>query len=389
MSSQNRPTILPTDPKANYLAYKPEIDAAISRVLDSGWYILGQEVSAFEEEFADYIGVRHGVGVASGTDALEISLRACGIGSGDAVFTVSHTAVATVAAIELAGATPILVDIEPITYTMDPNYLEDAIKASSSVRPSSPEGRRRPRAIVPVHLYGHPADMPAILDIARRYGLYVIEDCAQSHGAILNGRKTGAWGDIAAFSFYPTKNLGALGDGGIVVTDNADLAERARLLRQYGWHQRYVSEIAGTNSRLDELQAAILRVKLCYLDRGNARRRQIAQAYTHLLADTGLVLPTCRTKAEHIYHQYVVRTSERDALRAYLREQAIGTLIHYPQPVHLQPAYANRLTTSGALSHSERAAAEVLSLPMYPELPDEHVTLVADAIRHWRKRNDA
>ena len=388
--SKKRQLIIPqTDPKANYLAHKAEIDAAIARVLDSGWYILGREVAAFEEEFAAYIGVRYAIGVASGTDALNLALRACGIGPGDAVITVSHTAVATVAAIELAGATPVLVDIDPVTFTMDPHCLEDEIK-KRQVRRSSLRLRSgqalvvgRLKAVIPVHLYGHPADMPAILEIARRYDLHVIEDCAQSHGATLNGRKTGAWGDVAAFSFYPTKNLGAFGDGGAVITDDPQWAQRARLLRQYGWRERYVSEIPGLNTRLDELQAAILRVKLHYLDGENVRRRKIAQAYTRLLADTGLTLPICRPGAEHACHQYVVRASQRDALQAYLREQGIGTLVHYPQPVHLQPAYANRLATSGTLPHSERAATEVLSLPMYPELTDRQVAHTAEVIHRW------
>ncbi|MGA9347288.1 MAG: DegT/DnrJ/EryC1/StrS family aminotransferase [Anaerolineae bacterium] len=380
MSRDRRPAIPQTDPRANYLAHRAEIDAAISRVLDSGWYILGQEVAAFEQEFAAYIGVRHAIGVASGTDALELGLRACGIGPGDAVFTVSHTAVATVAAIERCGATPILVDIDPTTYTIDPSHLEDALKAVIN-HPSSTV--HRPSSIIPVHLYGHPADMPAILDIARRYGLYVIEDCAQSHGAALNRRKTGTWGHIAAFSFYPTKNLGALGDGGMVVTDDADLAEQVRLLRQYGWRQRYVSEIAGTNSRLDELQAAILRVKLHYLDAENRRRQALADAYQELLSSTSLTLPQCAPMARHVYHQYVVRSERRDSLRVFLQERGISTLIHYPVPIHHQPAYRGRLRCDGSMVNTEKVAGEILSLPMYPELTSEQVHQVAEAIASW------
>ncbi|MDW8269626.1 MAG: DegT/DnrJ/EryC1/StrS family aminotransferase [Anaerolineae bacterium] len=377
MSEPARPSIPQTDPRANYLAHKAEIDAAIAAVLEGGRYILGQEVAAFEAEFAAYIGVGHAVGVASGTDALELALRAAGIGSGDAVFTVSHTAVATVAAIERRGATPVLVDIDPTTYTMDPNRLEEAIR---SVRRSPSSTVPRPAAIIPVHLYGHPADMTAILTIARRYDLVVIEDGAQAHGATWRGRRVGAWGHLAAFSFYPTKNLAALGDGGAVVTDDAGLAERVRLLRQYGWRQRYVSELPGVNSRLDELQAAVLRVKLRHLDRENERRRQIAAAYTRLLADSGLGLPVCRPEAEPVYHQYVVRTPLREALQARLTAAGIGTLVHYPQAVHQQPAYAGRLPLGGPLSHSETAAAQVLSLPMYPELTDEAVRCVAEVI---------
>ncbi len=368
------PTIPQTDPRAGYLAHKVEIDAAIARVLDSGWYILGREVAAFEATFAAYVGVAHGVGVGNGTDALEIALRACGVGPGDAVFTVSHTAVATVVAVERSGATPVLVDIDPATYTMDPNCLQDA------VRDVVKTAAARPRAVIPVHLYGHPADMPAILDIARRYGLRVIEDCAQAHGAALLDRKLGAWGHIAAFSFYPTKNLAALGDGGMIVTDAPELAGQARLLRQYGWRERYISAIPGGNSRLDELQAAILAARLPHLDGENARRRALAAAYDRALASTGLVLPAVRPGAVHVYHQYVVRTPHRDTLRAHLQARGVGTGIHYPAPVHLQPAYQGRLAGE-PLPHTEQAAREVLSLPMFPQLTDTQLAVVARALQ--------
>ncbi|MCX7670430.1 MAG: DegT/DnrJ/EryC1/StrS family aminotransferase, partial [Anaerolineae bacterium] len=304
------------------------------------------------------------------------------------VFTVSHTAVATVAAVELAGATPVLVDIDPTTFTMDPNRLEDALKndlvrsAAHQVGSGASCGGRR-GAIMPVPLYGHPADMSAILELARRFDLWVIEDGAQAHGATIGGRRVGAFGDMAAFSFYPTKNLGALGDGGALATNNGDLAERARLLREYGWRERYVSAIPGLNSRLDTLQAAVLRVKLRYLDAENERRRALAQLYTERLNATALRLPVEREEVRHVYHQYVVRTPRRDALQAYLREQGIGTLIHYPVPVHLQPAYAGRLPVAGGLSHSEAAAREVLSLPMFAELSEEQVHTAAMACRHW------
>jgi dTDP-4-amino-4,6-dideoxygalactose transaminase len=370
--NMDRPIEVPqTDPKAGYLAHQAEIDSAIQRVLNSGWYILGREVESFEQEFATYIGVRHAVGVASGTDALELSLRACDVGPGDLVFTVSHTAVATVAVIELAGATPVLVDIDPVTYTMDPNCLEDALA-------HPPDGK--PKAVIPVHLYGHPADMPSILELAKRHGLYVIEDCAQSHGATLDGRMTGAWGDIAAFSFYPTKNLGALGDGGMIVTDNPALAEQVRLLQQYGWRERYISDIPGGNSRLDELQAAVLRVKLRYLDTENMRRQNLAQTYKALLADAGLTLPGVRSCVTHVYHQYVVRLPQRDALRSYLRQVGIGTLIHYPVPVHLQPAYQGRLSIAAPLPWTEHVARQILSLPMFPQLSDDQARRVGECI---------
>jgi len=364
-----------TNPKANYLAHKVEIDAAIQGVLDSGMYILGQNVEAFEAEFAAYLGVKHAIGLGNGTDALVLGLKACGVGSGDLVFTVSHTAVATVAAIEFIGAIPVLVDINPATYTMDPFELEKAIELHKY------DGRLA--AVVPVHLYGHPANMPDIIDIARRHQLYVFEDCAQSHGAMLRGRKTGAWGDIAAFSFYPTKNLGALGDGGIVATNDTHLAKRVRLLRQYGWQQHYISQLPGGNSRLDELQAAVLRVKLHFLDQENARRREIAETYSKLLIGTKLVLPVCQADVIHAFHQYVVRIPERDTLQNYLRERSIGALIHYPQAVHQQPAYLGRLKGNARLPNSELASARVLSLSMYPELLDEQITEVACAIQNW------
>jgi dTDP-4-amino-4,6-dideoxygalactose transaminase len=364
------------DPKANYLAHRAEIDAAVGAVLTSGWYILGKEVTAFEEEFARYIGVSAGIGVGSGTDALLLALRACGVGPGDGVITVSHTAVATVAAIEMAGTTPILVDIDPVTFTLDAEKLANLLDHYPADFPPA-------KAIVPVHLYGHPADLPPIMEIARRHGLSVIEDCAQSHGATRDGRTTGAWGDMAAFSFYPTKNLGALGDGGIVVTNREDLADQAQLLRQYGWRQRYISEIPGINSRLDEMQAAILRVKLGALDAENSRRRQIAAIYDRGLAGAGIELPAVRAEVSHVYHQYVVRTPHRDDLQQTLRSAGIGTLVHYPQPVHCQPAYRDRLPIHGDLAQSERAAAEVLSLPIYPEMTGEDVSIVIEAIQRW------
>ena len=349
-----------TDPRASYLAHKDEIDLAIARVLDRGRYILGPEVEAFEREFAAYLGVEHVIGVGSGTDALRLALESAGVRAGDTVATVSHTAVATVAAIELARAIPVLVDIDPLAFTIDCSLLEDLLRT------------RRVSAIVPVHLYGRPADMAVIVELARRYETIVIEDCAQSHGASIGSRKTGSFGAAAAFSFYPTKNLGALGDGGAIATNDRHIADRARLLREYGWKERYVSEIRGLNTRLDELQAAILRVKLRHLDAGNARRREIAAAYS-----AGLGLPI--ENEGHAYHQFVIRSRDRDALRARLAERDIGTLVHYPVPVHLQPAYAR--LEHGALPETELAAKEVLSLPMYPELTDADVARIIEAYR--------
>ncbi len=369
MSDLYMMTIPAANPRAQYAAHRAEIDAVVTRVLDSGRYILGEETRAFEREFAGYIGVADGIGVGSGTEALHLALKACEVGPGDEVITVSHTAVATVAAIELTGATPALVDIDPNTYTLDPRHLERAITP-------------RTKAIIPVHLYGAPADLDPILAIARRHNLKVVEDCAQAHGATYHGRRVGAWGDIAAFSFYPTKNLGAIGDGGLVATSDAALAERVRLLREYGWAERYVSAIGGWNSRLDELQAAILRVKLHYLDLDNARRRTLAAIYDERLPPA-IPRPYTPAYGEHIYHLYVIRHPQRDRLAEYLREKGIGTGIHYPLPIHLQPAYRGRLGDAGWLPTSERAAREVLSLPMYPELSEDQIRQVAGAIRSF------
>lgn len=365
--------ILQSNPGAGYLAHKAEIDAAVMRALESKWYILGKEVAAFEEEFAAYLGASHAVGVASGTDAIQVALRACDIGPGDAVFTVSHTAVATVAAIDLCGATPVFVDIDPQTYVMDAAKLEAAVKSTQG---------GRAKAVLPVHLYGHPADMAAIGEIARRYGLRIVEDCAQSHGALWQGKQTGTLGDIAAFSFYPTKNLGALGDGGAVVTSDAALYEKAKLIREYGWKERYVSAVPGMNSRLDELQAAILRARLPHLESGNQRRRQISARYHELLADAPLQRPVVREGVLHAAHQFVVRLEKRDEAKIYLAGQGVGTLIHYPVPVHLQPAYAH-FAGEASLPHTEAAAREVLSLPLYPELEEGQVEAIAGHVREW------
>lgn len=366
--------ILCSDPKAHYLAHKAEIDTAISQVLDSGWYILGKEVGAFEEEFASYIGVAHSIGVGSGTEALHLALAACGIGSGDEVITVSHTAVATVAAIELAGAAPVMVDIEPEFYTMDSRKVEAAVCA-------------RTKAIVPVHLYGQPVAMDPILRIAAKHGLRVIEDCAQAHGAMIEDKRAGSRGDMACFSFYPTKNLGALGDGGMVATNDPELAGRARLLREYGWAERYVSHLAGWNSRLDEMQASVLRVKLRYLDQDNEKRRQIAAMYEAGLRESGLILPRIREDTSHAFHLFVVRSPRRTGLQKHLKESGIGALIHYPVPVHLQPAYRGRLKGCDGLPHTESAAREVLSLPMHPELSVTDVQSVIEAIRTFFEEN--
>ena len=357
--------ILCGNPQAQYLAHKVEIDEAIGRVLASGWYVLGKEAEAFEREFAAYVGAGHAIGVGSGTEALHLALKACEIGIGDEVITVSHTAVATISAIELAGATPVLADVEDAYCTLDPALLEQLITP-------------RTRAIIPVHLYGQAADLDPIMEIARRHGVTVIEDCAQAHGARYRGRPVGSFGALACFSFYPTKNLGAIGDGGMVVTSDAALAEKVRLLREYGWAERYVSHVAGWNSRLDELQAAVLRVKLRYLDADNAARGRIAAAYGAALAGCGLRLPETRPGSSHVFHLYVVRSAEREALRLHLQRAGIAAGIHYPVPVHKQPAYISRFPAS--LPVTERAANEVLSLPIYPELGDAELSTVIDAV---------
>ncbi len=358
------------------------LDDAVKRVLDSGFYILGPETVAFEKDFNHWLGHDgHCVGTASGTDAIELALRALGVRTGDAVITVSHTAVPTVAAIERFGAVPVLIDVKPDTCCMDPQRLLQAIKWCR-------EKGLVPRALVPVHLYGYPADMPAIMDIAGQEGLLVVEDCAQAIGATLNSQKVGTFGHASCFSFYPTKNLGAVGDGGMVRFRHEAAATKARKLREYGWGvQRFSSEFPGINSRLDELQAAILRAKLSHLDGWLTRRRQIAAIYARGLADTGLILPVCKSKAEHAYHLYVVRTSNRDGLRKYLAKKGIGSGIHYPLPVHLMPAYVNRLPVPGIVANTETITKSIISLPMHPHLKDEQLHIVCEAVTAWERKN--
>jgi dTDP-4-amino-4,6-dideoxygalactose transaminase len=362
------------NPGAGYRALQTEIDAAVARVLQSGWYILGQEVRAFEAEFAGWLGTTTAIGCGNGTDALAIALRALGVGPGASVVTVSHTAVATVAAIEMVGATPVLIDIEPDYYTMDPRELAEVLA-------HPPSGVPPIRAVIPVHLYGQPAALPPIIAACHQHGVPIIEDCAQAHGAALDGARVGTFAEIATFSFYPTKNLGALGDGGMLATSDARLGAEIAALRQYGWKTHYISDAVGVNSRLDEIQAAILRVKLAHLDAQNARRRVIAAAYDEALRHKSLA-PAVRPGAEHAYHLYVLRCSERAGMQGRLREAGIGTGIHYATPVHLQPAYRDRISLgpAGCLA-SEAAASQVLSLPMYPELTDAQVSRICDALR--------
>ncbi len=366
--------ILQANPHAGYLARKAEIDTAVARVLANGRYILGPEVEAFEREFANWLGVSASVGVASGTDAIEIALRALDVGPGDGVITVSHTAVATVAAIERAGATPILIDIDRSTYTMSPLALESELNRASL------QCGVRPKAIIPVHIYGQPAGIEHICRIAKRFGLFVIEDCAQAHGGAVGARKVGTFGDLAAYSFYPTKNLAALGDGGLVAGNDAALLARVRSIREYGWKDRYISAIPGVNSRLDEMQAAILRVGLAHLDADNARRAEIAARYTQGLAGTTLQLPRVRDGVRPVWHQYVIEYDDRDALRKSLEGAGIGTGIHYPVPVHRQPAYQNRIACPSPLVDTERVSSRILSLPIYPQLTDAQVDRVIAAM---------
>ena len=361
-----------SDPGASYRAAAADIQEAIRRVLEGGRYILGPEVEAFEREFAAYLGAAHGVGVANGTDAVELALRAAGVTAGCSVLTVANTATATAAAIELAGARAVFVDIDPRTMTMDPDALEKLL--GGRIDPA-------PEAVVPVHLYGHPADMPRIGEVARRHGLVVIEDCAQAHGAGIQGRRVGTWGAAAAFSFYPTKNLGAIGDGGAVATGDAHLAEQVRLLRQYGWRERYISEIAGKNSRLDELQAAILRVKLARLDADNQKRRELAAVYLQRLAGAGLALPEPAAGCEPVWHQFVVRTPARDSLRKHLAGAGIQTGVLYPVPLHRQPAYRDDTVN---LPVTEQACRELVCLPLHTGLSAGDVEAVSRQVWQWR-----
>ena len=360
-------TIPLVDLQAEYELLRSELDAAVTRVLASGWYILGREVAAFEEEFASYLGIAHAVGVASGTDAVLLACRALEIGPDDEVITVSHTAVATVAAIELSGAKPVFVDIDPVTYTMDMSQVAAAITS-------------RTKAVIPVHLYGYPAEMDILLALARRHNLFVIEDCAQAHGARYKGKRVGTLGDAAAFSFYPTKNLGAVGDGGAVVTNNPVVANRLKMLRQYGWQRRYISDFSGYNSRLDELQAALLRVKLRYLDNFNATRRHLAELYNQRLAHLPLTLPTIEPNCEPVFHLYVIQTDQRDGLQSYLTKQGIGTAVHYPVPVHRQPAYHRLGYEVGSLPMTEEVCGDILSLPIHPHMSKTEVESVSQAI---------
>ncbi len=356
------------DLTAQRLPLAQEIDEALARVMRSNSYILGEEVALFEQEFAAYCDVAHAVGVDSGTSALELILRAYDIGPGDEVITAANTFVATTFAISYTGARPVLVDVDPYTYTLDIIQLQEAITP-------------RTRAIMPVHLFGQPADMEPILTLAHQHNLIVIEDACQAHGARYKGRRAGSMGHAAAFSFYPAKNLGAFGDGGMVVTNDATIAEAVSKLRNYGQSEKYHHDLLGYNRRLDTLQAAVLRIKLKHLDEWNAARSAHARLYQQLLGGNGIRLPVEANYSEAVWHLYVIRTTARDELQAYLKERHIGTGIHYPVPVHLQPAHRDLGYSVGDFPVTEHSAGELLSLPMYAELTPALVAYVADTIK--------
>jgi dTDP-4-amino-4,6-dideoxygalactose transaminase len=370
MSTETKTQVPFVDLAAQYGAIAEEIDEAIAIVLRRADFILGQDVRLFENEFAAFCEAGYAVGVDSGTSALELALRAFGIGPGDQVITTANTFIATAFAISDSGATPVLVDVDPQTYTMDISELERAITA-------------RTKAIMPVHLYGQPADMDPILEIAQRHRLVVIEDACQAHGAKYKGKRVGSLGHAAAFSFYPAKNLGAYGDGGMVVTNDERVAESVRMLRDYGQREKYRHVLRGYNHRLDTLQAAVLRVKLQHLDAWNAARCQHAQLYSELLADSPLVMPTEADYAQSVYHLYVIRVERRDELRAYLHDRDISTGIHYPVPVHLQEAYRDLGYRRGSFPVTEEYADRILSLPMYAELTPGLIEYVAVSIRDF------
>jgi dTDP-4-amino-4,6-dideoxygalactose transaminase len=356
------------DLRAQYLDIKGDIDAAIARVFESGQFVLGDEVAGFEREFAAYSGASEGIAVNTGTSALHLALIAAGVRAGDEVITVPFTFVATVAAIGYIGAKAVFVDIDPRTFTMDPAQIEAAITS-------------RTKAIVPVHLYGQPADMDPILAIARRHGLVVIEDACQAHGAAYKGRPVGSLGHAAAFSFYPGKNLGAYGEGGMVVSSSESFAREVRMLRDWGAEKKYHHVLKGFNYRMEGLQGAMLRVKLRHLERWTEARRAHARDYAQLLVDAGVGIPAEADFARHVFHVYAVRTSDRQSLQRMLQANGVATGIHYPIPVHLQPAYSDLGYKAGQFPESERAANEVLSLPMYPELSRTKLEMVAAAIR--------
>ncbi|MEI6179325.1 MAG: DegT/DnrJ/EryC1/StrS family aminotransferase [Chloroflexales bacterium] len=361
------------DLQVQHLGLREELKEAFDAVIDSGWYIQGEQLEKFESEFAAYCGAKYCIGVGNGLDALHLTLRAMQIGAGDEVIVPSNTFIATWLAVSYAGATPVPVEPDPATHNIDPDRLSNAVTS-------------RTKAIVPVHLYGQPAEMRAISDIARQYGLRVIEDAAQAHGATYDERRTGSLGDAAGFSFYPGKNLGAVGDGGAVTTSDASVAEKLRLLRNYGSRKKYEHLVTGVNSRLDELQAAFLRVKLKHIDAWNARRREIAGRYLSELENLGLTLPLVAAGSEPVWHLFVVRSQRRNELQSHLAGCGIETMIHYPAAPHLQLAYKYLGFAMGDLPVAERLQDEVLSLPIYPQMTDDQVGAVIEACRSFAVR---
>jgi dTDP-4-amino-4,6-dideoxygalactose transaminase len=364
------------DPSASYQAHKSQIDHAIKRVLDSGWYVLGTEVEAFQKEFASFHGEDfYAVGVANGTDAIALCLRSLGLGLGDEVITPSHTAVATVAGIEQAGCSPVFADIDPVFRCIDPRSIEERVGPKT-------------RAIMPVHIYGQPAEMHRILDISKAHQLEVVEDCSQAHGAEINGQKVGTFADISAFSCYPTKNLGGTGDGGVVLCRSKEFAEKIKSLRQYGWNEDRESIIRGFNSRLDELQAAILRVKLQHLADDNAKRRAIALRYNTSFKDLPVTLPALSETELHAMHLYVIECDRRNELMEYLRSHQIGASLHYPLAVHQHAAYINRIHGGNNLPVTDQFYQRNLTLPMYPELSSDAVEHIITTVQNWfREKN--
>jgi len=359
------------DLRATYNELREEIDVAVAGVLDSGSYILGPEVEAFEKEFAQYLGVKHCVGVSSGLDALHVALRAMNVGTGDEILVPGNTFIATWLAVSLTGALPVPIEPKLETYNIDPARIEAGIT-------------HRTKGILAVHLYGLPAEMDIVREVARKHGLWVMEDAAQAHGARYKGQRVGGLGDVACWSFYPGKNLGAFGDGGAITTNRDDVADCARILRNYGSKIKYFNEAKGMNCRLDSVQAAVLRVKLRHLDEWNDRRRSVAQYYSRHLQDVGLVLPSAPSWVEAVHHLYVVRSKKREALQSHLKQCGIGTLIHYPVPPHLQKAYQELGMVEGSLPITEQIHREVLSLPMGPHLSEEQAEAVVEGVREFQ-----
>jgi len=361
------------DLKRQYLSIKPELESKLLAAARSTNYILGSEVEEFEKEFAYYCGVKYAIGVASGTDALVLALKALGIGCGDEVITVPNTFIATVDAIHRNGAKPVFIDVDPITLNLNVDQIEKKIS-------------KKTKAIIVVHLYGQPAELTKVLAVAQSYNLKVIEDACQAHGAVYEGKRVGSYGDVGCFSFYPAKNLGAMGDGGIVVTNSSELAEKLKLLRNYGQKEKNIHKIAGFNSRLDELQAAILKVKLKHLDAWNEKRRKLAEQYTKQLSHLPVNLLSPIPQGKHVYHLYVIKVKQRNKLKTFLEAKGVSTGIHYPIPIHLQQAYSFLGYDRGSFPHAEQAANEILSLPMFPELSQKELNYVVAQIEEFFSR---